>query len=245
MAAAGGRPGTGGQPRGVVKPAGVHQLARTAALAGSGPGIGRHAAQQLARRELSKAAYQPSLTQRFLDWLGRLGANLNVAVPGGWWALVTFIVVIVLVAAIVIFRIRPARSRRSRAGALLQGLSLSAQDHRQQSERSAAAAEYSAAIIERVRAIGVGLEERGVLPPRPGRTADELAADASRELGAHARELTATARLFDDVMYGGREGTQPGYQRVRELDNILAAARPGGSAVPLPARAPGAPGPVP
>jgi predicted lipid-binding transport protein (Tim44 family) len=231
-----------------VKPAGVHHLPGAAALASTGPGIGRHAAQQLARRELSKAAYQPSLAQRFLDWLGRLGANINVGVPGGWWALVTFIVVLVLVAAIVIFQIRPARSRRSRVGALLQGQSLSAQDHRQRSERSAAAAEDSAAIIERIRAIAVELEERGILPPRPGRTADELAADASRALGAHAAKLTAAARLFDDVMYGGRDGTQAGYQRVRELDNILAAARPGGSAALLPAGAPAAaaaPGPVP
>ena len=248
MAAAGDRSGTGGCPAGVVKPAGVHRLAGAAALASPGPGIGRQAAQQLARRELSKAAYQPSLTLRFLEWLSRLVAKANVAVPGGWWALVTLIVVLVIVAATTIFHIRPARSRRGRAGALLRGRSLSARDHRQQSERYAAAAEYSAAIIERMRAIAVELEERGILPPRPGRTADELAADANRALGAHAGELTAAARLFDDVMYGGRDGTRDGYQRVRELDSILATARPGGSAALVSAGAAGAagsPGPVP
>jgi Domain of unknown function (DUF4129) len=227
----------------------VHQLAGAAALAsggpGAGPGIGRSAAQQLARRELSRAMYQPSLAQRLLSWLGRLGENVNVSVPGGWWALVTFIVAIVLVIAIVIFRIRPARSRRSGAGALLAGRPVSARDHRQRSERSVIAGDFSAAIIERVRAIAVELEERGILAPRPGRTADELAAEASRALGAHGRELTGAAQLFDDVMYGGRAGTQTGYQRVRELDASLQAARPVSSADLLPAGTAGTAGPVP
>jgi Domain of unknown function (DUF4129) len=220
----------------------MHQLAGAAALASSGPGIGRRAAQQLARRELSKAMYQPSLTQRFLDWLGRLGSNVNVNVPGGWWALIAFIVAVVLVIAIVIFRIRPARTRRSADGALLAGRPVSARDHRQQSERSATAGDFSAAIIERVRAIAVELEERGILSPRPGRTADEFADEASRPLPAHAGKLTDAIQLFDDVMYGGRDGTPAGYQRVRELDASLQAARPTGSAAALPA---GTAGPVP
>ena len=225
-----------------MRAAGIYQLAGAAPPAGSGPGIGRHAAQQLARRELSKAIYQPSLTQRFVNWLGRLGGNVNVSVPGGWWALIALIVAVVLLAATVIFRIRPARSHRSGGGALLAGRPLSARDHRQRSERSAAAGDFSAAIIECVRAIAVELEQRGVLAPRPGRTADELAAEASRPLPALASDLTAAMRLFDDVMYGGRDGTQDGYQRVRDLDARLAAARttsyadlqPAGTAGPVP-----------
>jgi hypothetical protein len=226
----------------VVRAAGIYHLAGAAAPAGSGPGIGRRAAQQLARRELSKAIYQPSLLQRFLSWLGRLGSNVNVSVPGGWWALIALIVAVVLAAATVIFRIRPARSHRGGDGALLAGQPLSARDHRQRSERSATAGDFSAAIIERVRAIAVELEQRGVLAPRPGRTAAELAAEASRPLPAQAGELTAAMRLFDDVMYGGRDGTQAGYQRVRDLDARLATARPASSADLVPA---GPAGPVP
>jgi hypothetical protein len=246
VAAAGARSGTGGRFDGVVKAAGAHLLAAAMALAsigpGIGPGIGRRAAQQLARTELSRAIYQPSLYQRFLNWLGALGSGASLSVPGGWWALVAFIVTVVLVIAIVIFRIRPARSRSSGEGALLQGRALSARDHRQQSERSAAAGDFTAAIIERVRAIAVELEERGILSPRPGRTADELAAEASRAMPAHARALTGAAQLFDDVMYGGRDATQAGYRRVTELDAGLLAARPASSAALLPA---GAAGPVP
>lgn len=251
MAAAGGGPGNRGHSDGVVRAAGGYRLAGALALAlassgpGGGPGsgvlIGRHAAQRLARTELSKAMYQPSLTQRFFGWLTRLLDAVNVNLPGGWWALITLIVAAVLVIAVVIFRIRPARSGRSREGALLPGRQLSARDHREQSERRAAAGDFSAAIIERVRAIAVGLEERDVLPPRPGRTADELAAEAGRALPSHARSLTDAARLFDEIMYGGRDGAEPGYQRVRELDVSLLAARPASSVTLLPA---GAAGPV-
>jgi Domain of unknown function (DUF4129) len=245
VAAAGGRPGTAGAPDGVVKGAGRNQLAGAVAPAGGpgiGPGIGRRAAQQLARRELAKAIYQPSPFQRFLNWLGRLGSNVNVSVPGGWWALIALIVAVVLITATVIAWIRPGRSHRGGDGVLLQGRPLSARDHRLASERSAAAGDFSAAVIERVRAIAVELERSGVLAPRPGRTADELAAEASRPLAAHASELTAVMRLFDDVMYGGRDGTQAGYQRARDLDARLQVARPASSAG-LPAT--GTAGPVP
>jgi hypothetical protein len=104
---------------------------------------------------------------------------------------------------------------------------------------SAAAGHLSAAIVERVRAIAVELEQRGVLTPRPGRTAAELAAEASRPLAAHASELAAVMRLFDDVRYGGRDGTLAGYQRARDLDTRLQVARPAGSAELLPAAAAG------
>jgi Domain of unknown function (DUF4129) len=229
----------------VVTAAGGYRLAGALALASGEPGggldIGRRAAQRLAHAELSKAMYQPSLTQRFLDWLNRVLDRVNVNVPGGWWALIALIVAAVLVIAVVIFQIRPARSGRGREGVLLHGSQVSAQDHRQQSERHAAAGDFSAAIIERMRAIAVGLQERDILPPRPGRTADELAADAGRALPSHALALTGAAQLFDDIMYGGRDGTEPGYQRVRELDVSLQAARPASTVTLLPA---GASGPV-
>jgi len=225
-----------------VTAAGAYRLAGTLALAGSGPQIGRGAAQQLARRELSKAIYQPSLTRRFLHWLGSVLSHVNVNVPGGWWALITVIAVAVLVIAAVIFRIRPGRPGRRREGSLLQGAPLSARDHRQQSERLAAAGDFAGAIIERVRTMAVWLEEREVLPPGPGRTADELAADAGRALPAHALALADAAQLFDDVMYGGRGGTDSGYQRMRELDASLQSARPTSAGASLAAA--GATGPA-
>jgi hypothetical protein len=191
---------------------------------GPGPGIGRRAAQQLARRELSRSIYRESILTRFWHWVGHeLSDLLNAggSLPGGWWTTVVLVTVLVLVAAMVIFWIRPAGQRRWSAGALLAGPALSARDHRDLAERQAAAGDYQAAIIERMRAVAVSIEERGVLSAQPGRTADELALQAGRALPALAGALGAASHLFDDVLYGGREGTAAGYDSICLLDSMI------------------------
>jgi hypothetical protein len=197
-----------------------------------GPGIGRRAAQQLARRELSRSIYQPSPTAQLLHWLGRRLAGLlssaNADVPGGWWALVALIVLAVAVISVVLRQVRPAGPGGRPGAALLAGRALSAREHRLLAERLAADADFTGAIIERVRAIAVELEERGVLPPAPGRTAAELAVEAGPTLPGQAGRLAAAARLFDDVRYGGRHGTAAAYREVSELDASLNAVRPAG-----------------
>ncbi|HEY2553097.1 MAG TPA: DUF4129 domain-containing protein [Streptosporangiaceae bacterium] len=210
--------------------------------------IGRLPAQRLARRELARSIYQPSLFQRLARsvsrLLDRLFVHLNVAVPGGWWALIALAIVVVLAAALILQRIGPARSRRSGRGGVLTSAARTARDHRDEAERSAAAGDFTAAIIERVRAIAVELEERGVLQPRPGRTAAELAAEAGHAMPVLAGDLTPAARLFDDVRYGGRTGAAAGYQLVSDLDDRVQAASRGSAAGPELA-VPGSGGPRP
>jgi hypothetical protein len=209
----------------------------SALIAGARPLIGRRAAQQLARRELARSIYsQPiysqSIATGFVHWLVRLlGRIFNDAnqFPGGFWTIVALLVALVLVATVVTYWIRPAGPRRRGHRAVLAGTGISAREHREASERSAAAGDYSTAIIERMRAIAVGIEERGVLPAQPGRTAAELAAQAGRVLPDLAAELAGAALLFDDVRYGGRNGTAAGYQRVRDLDADIEAAKVGSS----------------
>jgi type II secretory pathway pseudopilin PulG len=203
--------------------------------AGGGPLIGRRAARELARRELARSIYQPGIWQRFLAWLSRLLNGAGSAVPGGWFGLVTLAVLAVLVVSGVIFWVRPVRSRRTSRSSALAGKLLRAQDHRRDAERRAAAGDYSGAIVERVRAIAAELEERGVVSARPGRTADELAAEAGRELPAHRSDLRGVMYLFDDVRYGDRDGTRAGYQQVSALDTDLRSARPTAGTQPQPA----------
>jgi hypothetical protein len=69
------------------------------------------------------------------------------------------------------------------------------------------------------------LEERGILAPRLGRTADELAAEAGRLLPALGTDLGSAARLFDDVRYGDRDGTPAGYALVKRVDAEIRSAR--------------------
>lgn len=189
--------------------------------AGTGPGIGRKAAQQLARRELSRSLYQQAITTRIWDAISRfLDRLLNAggSLPGGWWSSVALVAILVLVVAAVLFWIRPAGSHRGQAGAVLADTALSAADHRALADRRAAEGDYTTAIIERVRAVAVLIEERGVLSSQPGRTADELADQAARAIPELTADLRPAARLFDDVMYGGRPGTAPGYEVICRLD---------------------------
>jgi hypothetical protein len=196
-------------------------------LAGTGPGIGRKAAQQLARRELARSIYQESFATRIEHAIGRFLGELlraGASVPGGWWTSVALIMGLVLVVASVLFWIRPAGGHRAQAGALLVDRALSAADHRALAERHATDGDYTTAIIERMRAVAVLIEERGVLGSRPGRTADELAGQAAQAMPELAADLRPAAALFDDVMYGGRPGTAAGYEVISRLDAAVQAA---------------------
>jgi hypothetical protein len=205
-------------------------LPASAAAAGGNHPIGRRAAQRLARTELSKAIYHPHepLTQRIADllirWLNEL-FNTGNSVPGGWWALVALAALAVIVIAVIMTRIGPVARRHRRAEGQVPGFRVvTARDHRLRAASLASAGEYSAAILECVRAIARQLEERGILAPRAGLTADEIADEAGQALPSDAGALRDAARLFDDVCYGQRLGTQDGYQRLRELDARIEAA---------------------
>jgi hypothetical protein len=202
--------------------------ARARAAAG-GPAVTREQGERLARAELSKAMYHPGvpIAERIANAIGRLLNAAGAAMPVGWWAVVALAALLVIAIAAVLAEIGPiARSRARAWQPMLSPAQRTARDHRQEAERLAAAGDYSAAVIESVRAVAVELEERGILPPRVGRTADEFAAEASRPLPGLAGRLGEAARLFDDVRYGGRTGTAAGYQRVRDLDAQVQTARP-------------------
>jgi len=224
-------------------------LTRAAVLAAAHPGragspVGRRAGQQLARAELSKAIYHPSVPWpvRVVRWIARFLNAVGQVAPGGWWALVALAALVVIAATVVVAWIGPvARSRTRAQDPILSGAQLGARDHRRNAERMAAAGDFTAAIIEALRAIMVELEERSIIPPRVGRTADELAAEASGPLPAQANGFREAARLFDDVRYGQRAGTADGYQRLRDLDAGIRAARTTISAAPLEAGATGGP----
>jgi hypothetical protein len=204
-------------------------------LATPGP-IGRDQARELARHELHRSIYhrdEPSILDRVLqkitDWLDSLLNRLpgNHAGGGGSWeALVVLLVLLILVAAAVWWRAGNIRRNAAERGGLLEDRPTNADDHRAQAELHAAAGEWAHAIRERLRAIARDLEERAILEPRPGRTADELAVEAGDALPGHADDLTAGVRVFDDVWYGGRTADADGYRRLSELDDRLRTARP-------------------
>lgn len=192
-------------------------------LAG-GPLVGRHAGQRIARTELAEMSFW----QRILNWLEHLPTDAGRVVPGGWFGLIALAVLAVLAVTLVFYWVRPARTGRAKSESVLGGKSFSARDYRRSAQRLAEAGDYADAIVDGVRAIAADLEERSILPPRPGRTAGELASDASRELPGLASDLRAVMQLFDDVRYGDKEGSLAGYQLVRRVDMEVSAARPTG-----------------
>lgn len=198
-----------------------------------GPYIGRVPAQRLARRELAEV----SIWQRVLDWLARTIGSASHAVPGGWFGLILLLVLAVAGSTLIIARLRPGTRSRLRSAPVLAGGSRTSADYRRSAERHAAAGDYTAAIIDGVRSIAADLEERAVLRPDPGRTADELAAQAGLVLPGRAGDLIGIARLFDDVRYGDQRGTAQGYARVIELAGELRSVRPAALAPDGPAAA--------
>jgi hypothetical protein len=199
--------------------------------------IGRDQARELARRELDKAIYhrdEPSVLDKFFDkvgnWLDSLFQHASQpGAGGGGGGVIAMIVIVVLILAVIglaLWWARGGRNTKSARDALLDGTLSAAQDHRSLAERHAAAGEWAEAIRERLRAIARSLEERVILEPRPGRTADELALEAGSALPEQAGELVLGVRVFDDVWYGDRPGTAEGYAQLKRLDEHLQAAKP-------------------
>ncbi|WP_416975881.1 DUF4129 domain-containing protein [Streptomyces sp. 4F14] len=194
----------------------------------------RDPAREAARRELSRRLYHendPNLVQRALDafwkWLGELFATASDATPGGPLGLAVVALAVLAVVGALWWRLgTPRRTPASLSDALFGDRVRSAADHRAAAEEHAAQGHWSQAVQERMRAIVRALEERALLDPRPGRTADEAAAEAGRTLPDHAARLHAAARAFDDVTYGGRPASEPAYRRIADLDETLSRTKP-------------------
>lgn len=196
--------------------------------------VPRDAARDAARRELLNPAYHrhdPSLSQRIMNWLSeqldRALSQVGSAAHSGLTGLVLFLVVAVVIAAALWWRLgAPRREARSAASLFETEGPRTAAQHRAAAAAHAAGAEWGEAVREQMRALVRALEERTLLDARPGRTADEAAAEAGRALPAHAAALGAAARTFDDVAYGERAADQAAYQSLLDLDRALGAAKP-------------------
>ncbi|MFC6087303.1 DUF4129 domain-containing protein [Sphaerisporangium aureirubrum] len=194
--------------------------------------IGRDEARRRAVEELIRPEYQQeSLLERAIrlirEFFDRLMDSAPGGVPGGVLALIIVIVVVGALIALIAWQGRKAtRGRRAAAEALLGPVERTAAEHRAEAERLAAESRWAEAIRERLRAIARDLEHRAVVTPQPGRTADELAEVAGRELPAYAARLASAARLFDEVTYGAADGSEDGYRAMAGLDDDLRTARP-------------------
>jgi hypothetical protein len=194
----------------------------------------RDTARRAAAGELADPKYRdarPSVLQEAARWLGEqleeLLSSLSSVVPGGIFGLLLILVLLILL--VVVVRLRTgeiARASRDGGAVFGGGKRLGAGDYRRSAAEAAAGGRYDDAVRDRFRAVVRALEERALLDVRSGRTADEAAAEAGVLLPAVADALRQGARLFDDVHYGGREGTEAAYRTLTELDERCRRERP-------------------
>ncbi|MFJ8351442.1 DUF4129 domain-containing protein [Streptomyces sp. NPDC094153] len=220
---------------GALRTAHVHGAVLAQSRSGAEPPVTvpRDPAREAAQRELSKPMYHehdPGLLERalnaFWNWLGKLFGTALLATPGGSVGLIVVLVAVLAVAGALWWRLGTPRRGPTSSSALFDNRPRSAAEHRAAAEAHAAQGHWNQAVQERMRVIVRSLEERALLDIRPGRTADEAAAEAGRALPAHAERLRAAARDFDDVTYGGRRATEAAYQRIAELDRHLERTKP-------------------
>lgn len=190
----------------------------------------REGARGLAVEELAKREYQaqqPSIWQRVLDWLGELFDGVRLP-QGPGSALLVGIVTVVLAALLAYVLWRSGglgrRVRTGEAGMFTAAGPRSPAEHRVSAHLAAGEGDWRTAVLERFRAVVRELEERTVLVPQPGRTADEASREAGATLPQHAEALMAAARLFDDVRYGDRAASPEAYQWLADVDDAVRTA---------------------
>ncbi|MGW7273244.1 DUF4129 domain-containing protein [Streptomyces sp. NPDC054864] len=195
--------------------------------------IPRAPAREAAERELSDPAYHendPSLLQRalnrFWEWVDGLFTAASGATPGGALGLFVIIVAVLAIAAALWWRLGTPHRAPTSSPALFDDRPRTAAEHRAAAEAHAAQGHWNQAVQERMRAMVRSLEERALLDPRPGRTADEAAAEAAVPMPTHATELHAAAQSFDAITYGARTATEPTYNRLTTLDRALTTTKP-------------------
>ncbi len=188
------------------------------------------------RAELADPVYhqRPNLLQRAWEWVLAQLQQAQDAIGGMDVRLAAVIAVAVLALGVTIaFAVagpvrRARRDRRASVDVFGDDVRTAA-ELRAAADAAAAQGRWADAVLDRFRAVLRSLEDRVVLEPRPGRTADEGAREAGVRLPACAEDLARAARLFDDVCYGDADAGAQDDAWLREVDRRVAAARPSGA----------------
>jgi hypothetical protein len=189
------------------------------------------AAQQAAREELRHAEYHrddPTLIGRLFSWAGRQVGRLLSGSPGGN-AMLILLVLLAIVIVFAIVRAGPPRRRvRAEAGESDLLRPLAAADHRRLAQEHERAGRSAEALREWLRAAIADIEDRGILPRRPGRTGAATAREAGFVLPSAAAALRAATTAFDEVWFGERPAGPADVTAARQAADLVRDARPAG-----------------
>ncbi len=185
--------------------------------------------RRLLEDELAKPRYavEPSLWDRFREWL--LGL-FNTSGPGlpPWIFVLVLIVAVAVLALVIGLLLRPeARARRSGTeGAVLDERGVDAAAYRRRAQSAVREQDWDTVVLDGYRAIVASAVERTVLDELPGRTAHEASIDLSRAFAAESEPIRASANRFDAVRYGHDQASEDDARAVLALDDRLARTRP-------------------
>jgi hypothetical protein len=197
-------------------------------MVSAGP-VSGDAAQRAARSELDHREYHaddPGLTSRALHWIGRHLADLFHGGGGSHALLLAFVAI---AAVLIIFAVRaglPQRAAHPDAATGVDPLApVPARDHRRIAAQLAADGRRAEALREWLRAAVATIEERGVLPVRPGRTGASTAREAGPLLPTAAADLATATTAFDEIWFGGRDATDADVASAQAAADAVRTAR--------------------
>lgn len=192
----------------------------------------RQEASRWAAEELSKPVYQDAqpdwltdLWLQFMDWLRSLNSG-DPAIDGGMAVPAIGVTIVILIAVAIILARPRLNARRRPAGDVVADPSISPAEYRRLAAAAAARSDWRTAVVEQFRAIVRSAEERTVIDPLPGRTADEVAGQLAGAFGSCADQLRRAADRFDAVRYGNEEATARDHSDMVALDQLLESAKP-------------------
>lgn len=196
----------------------------------------RDQARQWAIDELAKQPYQaakPGLAQQIWEAISSFfqemlnGLQNATGADGGMIGVVLLAIAILLVAGL-IFLLRPRLLHRRQPDAEVfeADLRLTSEEHRARAAQAVGVADFDAAVAEMFRAIVRSAEERVIIDPQPGRTADEVSARLAAAFGAEHTALRQAAALFNQVRYAVRSTGSPAagpddFRWLTDLDESL------------------------
>ena len=198
-----------------------------AASAGGGP-ITRDGAREAARRELSKGIYHRNdepwpvrVLHAVQRWLDHMFQTVSRHSPGGGAGAVALLLLAAALLGFVWWRVGLVRRTPAAERPVLEGRARTSADLLRDAEAAALAGRWDDAVVARMRALAMKVEERGLLDPRPGRTADELAIEIATALPAAREASRSAATVFDAVVYGKRTATRETYEAVVTAADVV------------------------
>lgn len=188
--------------------------------------------QVLSGRAYAEARREPSLQERFFNWMGDIIGDFFEGLSTAGGRGITSWIVIGSFAALIVFLLSrllknrgalPVREAASKPVIDVYG-GRSADEWLAAALEAEQQQEWRTAVRCRHRALVTTLIRRGVVTARPGQTAGEISRAVSTERPAAAAAMQDATWLFKDTWYGWTEATASSSARFAELaDQVLQA----------------------